>query len=178
MAIHPSQCKTGYTPPWSTPDQWKAANDAMTAALGTRRHRFAPIRDLAVQIEARLISLDRFMDDLCAATCPGCMDNCCERATVWYDFKDLLRLHLCADIIPAEQLIPLPKRPCQHLGPMGCALPRNQRPFICTYYLCTAQRQAMMTWAPSHQHYLMNSLMALKSGRNRMEALFIQQVVR
>ncbi len=168
---------SGRTPPWPTPDQWQAANEALAAALETRRRRFSPIRDLAGQIQARITALDGRLDALCAGTCHGCEDNCCQRATVWYDFKDLLGFHLAAVPLPAQQFVPQSKHPCQYLGPTGCTLPRIQRPFVCTWYLCPAQRQAMAAWAPSRRQFLGNSLMALKSGRNRMERYFLQQVV-
>ncbi len=172
-----SQSNAGYTPPWPTPDLWQEANTAMAAAIAIRVHRFANIRELAVQIQARLSLLDRFLDDLCDATCHSCADNCCQRATVWYDFKDLLGFHLGGASIPAAQLSPRPNRPCRHLGEAGCALPRGQRPFVCTWYICAAQREAMAAWPPSHQQFFHNSLMALKSGRNRMDQLFMRQVV-
>ncbi len=172
-----STSNSGYVPPWPTPAQWQEASDALAAALGARPHRFADIRELAVQIHARLTIVDRFMDVLCDDTCYDCADNCCKRATVWYDFKDLLGFHLARAPIPAAQLAPSPNRPCQHLMEVGCALPRVQRPFVCTWYVCVAQRDAMAAWPRSHQQFLMNSLMALKSGRNRMEKLFIRQAM-
>ena len=168
---------TGYVPPWANPGQWREASDALAAALGIRAYRFTDIRELAVRIQARLTMVDRFMDALCDDTCPGCTDNCCQRATVWYDFKDLLWFHLTAVPIPVAQLAPSPNRPCQHLAEAGCALPRDRRPFVCTWYICTAQRVTMAAWPRSHQQYLVNSMAALKSGRIRMARRFVRQVV-
>ena len=168
---------TGYVPPWANPAKWQEASGALAAALGTRASRFAVIRELAARIQSRLTIVDRFMDALCDDTCPGCTDNCCRRATVWYDFKDLLGFHLTAAPIPAAQLAPSPNRSCQHLAEAGCALSRDQRPFVCTWYICATQREAMAAWPRSHQQFLVNSLAALKSGRNRMEKLFVRQVV-
>lgn len=173
MKHHLTHANTGNMPPWSSPDQWQEAGCAMTAVLGTRGHRFDALREWANLIRARLLYLDRFMNTLCADTCPDCTDNCCQRATVWYDFKDLLGFHLGMASVPTEQFTPLPKRPCQYLGSAGCTLSRLQRPFICTWYICAAQHEAMAAWAPSRKQYLINSLVAIKSARNRMEHLFI-----
>lgn len=171
------QSEMGRVPPWATPACWQEASDALDVALGTRAHRFIEIRELAAQIQARMTVVDRFMAALCQDTCYACTDNCCRRATVWYDFKDLLGFHSGTAPIPPAQLAPAPNRPCQHLEEAGCALPRSQRPFVCTWYICTAQREAMQAWPRSHQQFIGNSLVALKSGRNRMEKLFVRQVV-
>lgn len=132
---------------------------------------------LAGQLRARILALDSFMDNLCAATCRACTDNCCRRATVWYDFKDLLYLHLASTPFPAGQLISHPGQICRYLTAAGCELPRTQRPFVCTWYVCAAQMGTMDCWPQSSKAYLLNSLEALKEGRYRMERLFIQMVV-
>jgi len=176
MMNHSFHSNTGFVPPWSTPTQWQEANGALSAVLGTRSHRFLVVQEVADQINARLSYLDRYMTALCADTCSSCVDNCCHRATVWYDFKDLLGFHLGKCPIPAAQLSPSPKRPCQNLRSTGCALPRGQRPFICSWYLCTAQRESMAAWPSSDRHYLANSLTAIKSARNRVEKLFIDSL--
>jgi hypothetical protein len=176
MTNRPSQSLLGFSPPWSTRSEWQEANAAMAAALRTDSRRMEILRDIAQQIRRRVNLLDPMLDGLCGDTCPGCVDKCCERATVWYDFKDLLGFHLAAAALPAVQLPSRPKRPCKFLTTDGCALPRIERPFICTWFLCAAQKRALEAWPPSRRQFLENSLTALKGGRHRLEELFLQEV--
>ena len=164
-------------PPWATRDKWQAANAAIAEAIRSRPHRFAVLRDLAQQIRCRVDLLDPMLDALCADTCPGCTDNCCVRATLWYDLKDLLAFHLGTAPVPAFQLAAASGRPCRFLDTSGCALPRIGRPFICTWFVCAAQRRILDGWLPSSRQFLDNSLLALKDGRNRLEKTFIREVV-
>lgn len=178
MMRHTPHKKVRFTPPWSCDADWQAANDAMAAVTVHRADRFGVARSLAAAIRIRMNRLDPFLEALCADTCPTCRDNCCGRATVWYDFRDLLGFHLNAAAIPAGQMIPSPDRSCQYLATSGCTFPRSQRPFICTWFVCAAQKRAMADWPRSHRIFLLNSLDALKQGRKCMERHFIQAVVR
>ncbi len=176
MKDRPPHSIQGCSPPWSTRQEWLEANAAMAAALRKDSRRMETLRDLSQQIERRVNLLDPMLEGLCGDTCPGCTDKCCERATVWYDFKDLLGLHLAAAALPAVQLPATPRRSCKFLTKEGCALPRIERPFICTWFLCAAQKRALEQWPPSHRQFLENSLTALKEGRHRLEMLFLQEV--
>ena len=162
-----------FIPPWSDPSEWRAVNDAMAATLGNRASRFGPARSVANAILSRVRHLDRFLDALCADTCATCGDNCCRRATVWYDFKDLLGFHLGGAPIPVRQLALSPERACRFLTSSGCTMPRTQRPFVCNWFICAAQKREMAAWPLSHRTFLINSLFALKVGRNRMEKHFM-----
>jgi hypothetical protein len=176
MKDRPPHSSQGFAPPWSTRAEWLEANAAMAAALRNDSRRMDLLRDLSQQIGQRVNLLDPMLDGLCGDTCPNCTDNCCERATVWYDFKDLLGFHLSAAAVPAGQLPSMRKCSCKFLKTEGCALPRIERPFICTWFLCAAQKRALEEWPPSHRQFLENSLTALKYGRHRLEKLFLQEV--
>ena len=178
MYLNTPKPTSGSFPPWAARDEWQAANAAMATAIGRRPHRFALLRDLAEQIRCRVDLLDPMLDALCADTCSGCTDKCCVKATLWYDFKDLLGFHLGMAPVPAFQLSPESERPCRFLEPSGCVLPRIERPFICTWYICAAQKRLLGGWLPSSRQFIENSLMALKDGRNKLEKKFIQEVVR
>lgn len=178
MKNRPSHSMQGFSPPWSAQTEWQEANDAMAATLRNCSRRIDLLRDIAEQIGRRVKLLDPMLDGLCRDTCPDCTDNCCERATVWYDFKDLLGFHLGMAAVPDAQLPPSPERPCKFLATDGCALPRIERPFICTWFLCAAQKSVLEGWPASRRQFLENSLTALKDGRNRLEMFFLQEVVR
>lgn len=162
------------SPPWQTQASWQAANEAMGCTIrGYQSGLQRPIH-LAAEMLKRIESLDDLMDALCAATCPGCRDACCRRASLWYDFKDLLFIHLSKGALPPGQARGAADRVCKYVTPTGCVLPRSQRPFICTWYLCAAQKVHLQKMAVSKVLFLNHSIAALKTARGQMENLFIQ----
>lgn len=126
--------------PWAAPDEWRAANAAVARLV---RRPSGPLMSLAHQLEAALAETYPRLDALCRITCPHCPDPCCLSATVWLDFRDILQLHLTGQPIPPAQPRSRPGETCRYAGPSGCRLPRPQRPFICTWYLCPAQTAAL-----------------------------------
>ncbi len=105
-----------------------------------RPDAFDRVRDAAEKIAGLMDRLDPAMTAMCRTTCPDCRDNCCARATIWYDFKDLLFLYFSRRPLPDRQ-IERPAGICTQLTAGGCALKRMQRPFVCTWYLCGAQKR-------------------------------------
>ncbi len=164
-------------PPWGTPALWRAANDAVAAAVGRHGRRLKAAVRLAMGIEQGIAGLDGIMDALCAASCPACKDACCRRATIWYDFKDLICLQLMGARAPAAQIVKARGQPCPFHTMAGCALPRTARPFICTWYLCPVQRADFHHFSSAGAGDLMGTLSRLKRDRNDMENLFIQGIM-
>lgn len=167
---------TPYVPPWPTPDLWQAANDAIAAAIARGRYVLGDAFALGKQIYRRIEDLNCPMDTLCVRTCADCSSPCCGHAKVWYDFKDLLFLHLTAATIPPGQAIPTMDHTCRYLGRNGCQLPRTQRPFICTWYICAAQKAEIHSVSKSSAQFLFYSLDALKAGRRRLEEIYVKFV--
>lgn len=163
-------------PPWPTPGLWQAANEAMAAAVERHQSRLQEARSLAGQIRSRIEALDSLMHALCGQTCPSCTDNCCRRATVWFDFKDLLGFHMGLDTAAQGQLISSPDQTCRYLTSAGCIMRRTQRPFVCTWFICATQKAVVEQWPFSQQQFLWNSLEAVKKGRNRLEDVFIAAI--
>ena len=164
-------------PPWPTPALWRAANLAVAESIDRFSGAMVAAMDLGQRIRRRIEALDDPMNDLCARTCPDCQDPCCRRAKVWFDFKDLIYLHLGAMAIPTGQLIASLNETCRYLSDKGCTLPRGQRPFVCTWYVCAAQKEHLHCLPRSGVQFLFNSLEALKAGRRQLENSFIQSVV-
>lgn len=164
------------SPPWPTPALWRAVNDTMAVTIERYQVRLNELKDLAGQIRARIVALDHIMDSLCVQTCPDCRDNCCQRATVWYDFKDLVGLHLGPGAIPPGQLIGSVNQTCRYLSSTGCVLPRAQRPFVCTWFICHAQKEVLKQGVNSQRAFIENSLTAIKKGRNELEEKFVRIV--
>lgn len=165
-----------HTLPWADPAHWREAREAMSAAVGRHVQRLQGAARLAGSIEKGITRLDDLMSRLCDESCPVCKDPCCGRATVWYDFKDLLYLGLKGTTLPAGQIVTAKGRPCAHLTYAGCALPRTDRPFICTWYLCPQHKSMLGRYQGASVQRLTDALTALKQARNQMEALFIEAV--
>ncbi|SDP58847.1 hypothetical protein [Desulforhopalus singaporensis] len=85
-------------------------------------------------------SLESIFDRLCHESCINCDDICCARATVWYDIRDLVYLLLATGELPQHQIYRKKDGCCCHLATTGCRLLRCNRPFICTWYVCSRQK--------------------------------------
>jgi len=129
--------------PWQERSEWREINFFLDTIQRVHGPDLEPVRFLARRIRFLVDSLSGSFEKLCAVTCPDCRDVCCERATIWYDFKDILCLYFGLGIFPDRQIkkIPGQTRPhCVHLTKTGCLLPRNLRPFVCTWYFCPDQK--------------------------------------
>ncbi len=157
------------TVPWAAPDRWRAANAALAHSL---RRRLATPRRLAQALQAELTALFPLMDRLCARTCRDCADVCCRRAWVWADFRDLLFVHLAGIAPPPAQLLAGRGERCRYAAAGGCRLDRLQRPFVCTWYLCPAQRR-VLNEMPSAATRLQATLVRIKTLRRQMEDAYI-----
>jgi hypothetical protein len=164
------------SPPWAATEQWRAANSALARAVDRHKTKLGPAEEIALTLQGCLVSLFDRLDDLCEATCPHCPDPCCLSARIWVDFKDLLFLHLAGQAIPAAQLISGRCTPCNGIGHKGCTLPRLSRPWVCTWYLCPAQTLRLHRRPGSDQAFFSETVIAIKTLRNKMEDAFIRAV--
>ena len=130
-------------PPWGDPDSWADINGSIAYLLDRYGRAFGPVVKTAQSIRVRLISLASLLEDLCRRTCPRCPDPCCLGAKVWFDTADLLVLHLNGMPVPEAQPLHAWDGICRYAGPKGCRLDRLYRPWICTWYLCPAQMNAL-----------------------------------
>ena len=163
-------------PPWSTPLLWQEINQSL--AIHLRLHHDHLIR---ARISARLIQknfqrLFPLMEDLCLKVCLICKEKCCRHAKPWYDFRDLIYLHLCELDPPNAQPIGHVNNSCRYLTSDGCGLPREIRPWICTWYICPDQNN-ILKMGPYTQNQAINStLLQIKSQRKTLENEFIQAI--
>ncbi len=160
--------------PWQKEQVWQEVAQYFQTMDRACRESLDPVRTLALSIRQSLERLSEPMDELCAVSCPDCRDICCERATIWYDFKDLAYHYFAFGYLPPEQIrkIKGPGRApcCSMLTETGCSLPRSRRPFVCTWYICPAQRSMLGT--PSCHADLAKIPELVKSLRNRLEDRF------
>lgn len=162
--------------PWSHPNSWQAAQLSLhhhTARL-CNIHGF--LLPLAEDIEMRLHAVAVQMETLCAHTCTYCPDPCCLKASVWYDFRDLLSLHLFGKSLPMGQPISAYGDICQYFSHSGCSLPRSIRPWICTWYICPVQTMWLGKQPGDLSQRLELAVGQIKSQRAVLENKFIAMV--
>jgi len=157
--------------PWQDPSAMTEIELFFSILQRNRPTAFDRVRERAGQIDRIISSLDPLLENLCGLTCPHCTDNCCARATIWYDFKDLLLLYFGPGAFPEKQVRKKRRASgsvCGYLSENGCALPRGSRPFVCTWYICQAQK--------NHVDYvrIQEQVMLIKQLRQEMEDLFIK----
>ena len=163
-------------PPWRAGPDWSQAVHSLKHLSAGNWAKLMQARKLADRIEKKLYSIDDGLATLCNATCSTCIDICCEKATVWYDFKDLLYLCLRFNRLPASQIYKKTDLTCRHLGSTGCNLPRPLRPFICTWYLCPNQAALCSGQGPEGWHRLQGAIQEIQGLRRQLESEFIQAV--
>lgn len=163
--------------PWNLENSWQEANasiaDHIERVLGSNDSVF----HLARQIKTQYECLFPPMDDLCANTCPGCPDPCCSRAKIWFDFKDLIFLHLNRLPVPPAQPVNNWQAVCRYLGSHGCTLQRLSRPWICTWYLCPSQTSSLDGSRNSGRGNVKDALQQVKKNRNELERKFINIIL-
>jgi len=155
--------------PWQERSEWREIILFLDTIERIHGRDLEPVRLLARRIRFLVDSLSDPIERLCAVTCPDCEDICCERATIWYDFNDILYLYFGSDIFPERQIKKIPgqgTRHCINLTRTGCILPRNQRPFVCTWYFCSDQK------SHCQDGFIAGAIAKIKILRLEMEAAF------
>ena len=160
--------------PWVTPRAWQAASQSVRFHRLIYDPEFEPVTLLAQKLRRRLESIFSVLDELCIDSCPWCPEPCCLKASVWYDFKDLLFLHFNEQPIPPAQPKANLNMPCRYLGSRGCRLPRMTRPWICTWYLCPTQTAKLRNGHQAKGELLDQTIARIKSERTLLENEFIR----
>lgn len=147
---------------WVHGFNWHKTRQDILGAVPLDDQRAASLRRVAEDIAALHLSMGSQMEQLSQKCCPGCEDVCCLRATVWYDVKDLLFLYFWQGTLPEQQIFRRSDGACCNLTSSGCKLARWERPFICTWYLCPAQKKEL------HTEALEKDLLRLKELRKNL----------
>jgi hypothetical protein len=162
--------------PWSHPTGWREVHQSILFHLDRHRHVREALLPLAREIEKCLKATAPKMDMICAHTCTHCPEPCCLAASVWYDFRDLLSLHLAGKPIPIGQPIAGYRGTCRFIANTGCSLPRSIRPWICTWYLCPVQTRWLKKQPGAAGRRLLKSLNEMKFRRAELEKRFVAVV--
>lgn len=166
-----------YHLPWSSSKSWTQALLSLEMSMHTSWEKLTSSRTIAAQLEGLYRQVDLQLDAVCTLTCPDCNDNCCRRATVWYDLRDLLSVFFITGHFPTAQIKKSSTNQCRHLSSMGCLLPRVERPFICTWYICSEQRQKLDTSSSlKEKTSLLVDIQQIKQARGELEKAFIKAV--
>ena len=159
--------------PWFAAADWRQANLALQHLCIQHQAPLALARATARTLKSHLEALYPLLDDLCAQTCSGCAEPCCHVATVWFDFRDLVFMHLSGQAITAAQLSRRTDGACRCCGPKGCRLPRLSRPWTCAWYLCPPQKFLLAEMPAETLAFFEKAVAAIKALRKKMEADFI-----
>ena len=163
-------------PPWQDENSWAQINSFFSYSCRDKQLD-EPIR-YAAEIARKITLVDELLENLCGATCQSCAEPCCQRATIWFDFVDLLFIHLQYKFLPPRQIVKERGEPCPQLTPSGCILPRPERPFICTWYICPAQSAIIEQADPTSElQNIYSYLGEIQSTRKLLEDAFIAAVV-
>jgi hypothetical protein len=163
-------------PPWRNDQLWQAADSTMAYLVRRHWHQLYQVKETASQIKNMFESIDAPLDRLSRETCAQCPAPCCLVADVSYDFKDLLFIHMTDQAMPPGQ----PRRTtggvCRYLGGEGCLIPRQQRPWICTWYICATQKNYLAGCHEISRTKLQSVISEIGILRKQMEFLFIDTV--
>ncbi len=162
--------------PWQDRQEWSQVVLSITTAVEGLDEEVEHLRDIAWRIETGYAALDDRLNSLVALTCCNCTTVCCTVATIWYDLKDLIFLYLADNQLPRQQITRNADRTCMNLTPRGCCLNRRERPFICTWYICGAQKDALMRQQNGAEKEISFFIDNLKTARNELENCFVDAV--
>ena len=165
------------SPPWGPAPAWQEANVSIDFHIKRYYLHLKPVIKYARDIQIRLESIFPRLDDICKMTCPRCPDACCLSASPWYDWRDLIFLHLSQISIPPTQTISDFKKTCCYLSHRGCTLPRIARPWICTWYLCPTQTGNLRQKRVEQWQSLSRVLGEIKALRKKLENDFIRVII-
>ena len=164
--------------PWRSIGDWHEANQSIRDIIDRRSRSLGGARKLAVEIQLRCAALYPMMDIMGQRFCANCTNPCCRIATVWYDYADLIFMHLNQLLIPKRQSSNTAGAGCDFLGPRGCTLTRWVRPWICTWYLCPDQMDYLRSRFSDEIPRFFQQRDRIKKLRRIMEDRFIWAITR
>lgn len=173
---HRAQPGMPTAPLWGAPDAWREANETVAWLVQRCAEPLAPAMIQAQAIHRELVDVFPQLDWLCQHTCRWCPEPCCQVATVWIDFQDLVFLHLLGRTPPPVPPISEVGDVCRYSGPTGCSLDRICRPWICTWYVCPTQRAILRGREKEMGREIDRAFTAIKKSRSAMDAAFINAV--
>lgn len=171
----------GFHIPWSDTDQWDQVGLSFSRVEDVHSKKCEKMSEVASDICEQYESISETVTRACSNTCPDCNDICCIRATIWFDFQDLLYLYFWKGRLPHTQIfktaLPGQRAACCHLSETGCSLARSERPFVCTWYFCPSQNAYLERFSKDGLKKIETSLIRIKGLRQELEDLFVRTAV-
>lgn len=164
------------SPPWGSAPAWQEANFSIDFHIKRCYPRLGQARLIARETCIRLESIFPDLDEIGRLTCSRCPNACCLSASPWYDWRDLIFLHLNKLSIPRTQTISGYGETCCYIRHKGCSLPRITRPWICTWYLCPAQTANLNARDRGKRQILSRLMVEIKVFRKNLEDEFIRAI--
>ena len=158
--------------------QWQQSNCALKRVLNRHRPLLGKAVAAAATIRRGIDELIQTMEALRRRTCRFCPEPCCITNTVWFDFRDLLTMHLLDECLPSRQAATEPGEPCLFLGHHGCRLPWDMRPWMCVKYICPAQQTLMKKDGRPDPAALADGIVRIENQRFCMETEVQAQIRR
>lgn len=163
--------------PWQIRQEWDQVLLSIKTVEQRGKEKLSDLFSIAEDIRTHFELISHPMEDLCSYTCINCEDICCLKATIWYDFKDLLYLYFGTGTFPDAQIKKITLQnhltACNCFSSTGCVLPRTERPFVCTWYVCSAQKEYLSQHSPQRMSDFDQTLLELKKLRNKIEDNFV-----
>jgi len=164
-------------PPWGNRQEWQTINEILATTLFCLEERARLIRS-AQALHGYLDTLGETMSTAAVDSCPTCTTICCLHARPFYNFQDLLYLHLAGLQPPAKGQPVLTTEGqtnhCQYLRTSGCVLKREVRPWICTWYICPDMKKLLQPQLTM----VVPLIDTIKRKREELENTFIEMVLR
>ncbi len=161
-------------PPWGSVESWQEANLSLDFLIKHHPKSLDKAKVIADNISLLYQRLSSPMSSLCGVTCNSCTSPCCPGARPYFDFKDLIFFHLSHTRPPEAQTIKEQADRCRYISIRGCTLPRLQRPWICTWYICSRQQPLLSS---NREFAKIPYIIAeIKDLRGRLEDEFILTV--
>lgn len=168
---------------WADEEVWSQAVLSVTKTISVLSADFS----LRLEVEAMqalvqgivdgYAEIEAVLERVCIASCTTCTDVCCARATVWYDERDLLVMYLNTAALPKSQIYRRPDGSCCNLTPSGCRLPRSERPFICTWYICPEQNTILKEYFGSDDGIdIFHTINGIKKARKDLAQIYIDVI--
>ncbi len=161
--------------PWLLPDEWEEVELFFKTTLSHNSSRINVLHGFAASIYHLYEEVSEPINEICSLTCAGCDDICCGKATIWYDFRDLLYHYLIFNQIPKKQISKFyhnSQTICRNLDDGGCILPRTKRPFVCTWYFCPRQKYLISSEYTHYSGNILKNVDRIKQMRIKMEEEF------
>lgn len=155
--------------PWIHGYDWVQVSTSIAKTIAAMDDgQIKPLKKIVEQIGLEYDSINDELELVCKKTCVSCLEVCCMHATVWYDLRDLIYLYLDKQTLPQHQIQRLGNGPCCELTSKGCMIDRSRRPFICTWYICSSQKEVV-----SQFPQISKGIKTIQQLRKQLEAKYI-----